>query len=58
MIRLQGTKLLNLVEVEANEIEDEVAAQLEKFENEIIPVKLASYKPLDIEEALESFKIR
>ncbi|QKF82075.1 ribosomal subunit interface protein [Halarcobacter ebronensis] len=54
--KITGHKATKLSEVEANEIEDEVAAQLEKFENEIIPVKMASYKPIDIEEALNALK--
>ncbi|AXH09803.1 ribosomal subunit interface protein [Malaciobacter halophilus] len=49
-------KATKLSEVEANAVEDEVALELEKFENEIIPVKLASYKPIDIQEALEDLK--
>ncbi|OCL86973.1 Ribosome-associated factor Y [Aliarcobacter thereius] len=42
---------------EANvEVEDLVAKELEKFEDEIIPQRLVSYKPIDIEEALEELK--
>ena len=54
--KITGHKATKLSEVEAIEVEDEVANQLEKFENEIIPVKLASYKPIDIEEAVDSLK--
>lgn len=36
--------------------EDIVANQLAQFEEEIVPVKLESYKPMDIEEALEDLK--
>lgn len=36
--------------------EDIVANQLAQFEDEIVPVKLESYKPMDIEEALEDLK--
>ncbi|AXX92463.1 ribosomal subunit interface protein [Malaciobacter molluscorum LMG 25693] len=54
--KITGHKATKLSEVDANVVEDEVAAQLEKFENEIIPVKMASYKPIDIEEALDSLK--
>ncbi|AXX87177.1 ribosome hibernation-promoting factor, HPF/YfiA family [Malaciobacter marinus] len=49
-------KATKLTEVEAAAVEDQIAIELEKFENEIIPVKLASYKPIDIEEALETLK--
>ncbi|OCL96761.1 ribosome hibernation-promoting factor, HPF/YfiA family [Arcobacter porcinus] len=41
---------------EAIEVEDVVAKELEKFEDEIIPQRLVSYKPIDIEEALEELK--
>ncbi|OCL93010.1 ribosome hibernation-promoting factor, HPF/YfiA family [Arcobacter porcinus] len=41
---------------EASEVEDVVAKELEKFEDEIIPQRLVSYKPIDIEEALEELK--
>jgi len=41
---------------EATEPEDLVAKELEKFEDEIIPQRLVSYKPIDIEEALEDLK--
>ena len=49
----KATKLTDLV---IEEEEDQVAIQLEQFENEIIPVKLASYKPVEIEEALNELK--
>ncbi len=37
-------------------MEDEIANELEKFESEIFPVRLTSYKPIDIEEALGNLK--
>lgn len=49
-------KAVKLSEIDAAVVEDKIAKELERFENEIIPVKLASYKPIDIEEALESLK--
>ena len=36
--------------------EDSVAKELENLENEIVPMKLASYKPVEIEEALNDLK--
>jgi putative sigma-54 modulation protein len=45
-----------LTEVEAKKIEDKIAEELERLDEEIVPVKLESYKPIDIEEALESLK--
>lgn len=49
-------KATKLTEVEATEIQDKIANELEKLENEIVPVKLASYKPIDIEDALNELK--
>lgn len=37
-------------------LEDKIALELEKFEDEITPVRLSSYKPIDIQEALEELK--
>lgn len=54
--KVSGHKATKLSEVEAGVIEDKVALELEKFEEEISPVRLASYKPMDIEEALEELK--
>lgn len=41
---------------EAVEVEDGIAKELERFEDEIIPQRLSSYKPIDIEEALNELK--
>jgi len=49
----KATKLTDLV-IEAEE--DQVALQLEKLDNEIVAIKLQSYKPMDIENALEELK--
>ncbi|NLO17098.1 MAG: ribosome-associated translation inhibitor RaiA [Arcobacter butzleri] len=54
--KISGHKALRLSDVEINETEDLIANELEKLENEIVPVKLKSYKPMDIEEALEELK--
>ena len=54
--KITGHRATKLTEVESQEIEDQVALQLEKFEDEITPVRLNSYKPMDIEEALEELK--
>jgi len=48
-----ATKLTN---VAISEEEDGVAKELEKLDNEIVPMKLASYKPMEIEEALNELK--
>jgi len=54
--KISAHKATKLTEVEASEIEDKIASELEKFESEIYPVRLSSYKPVDIEEALEELK--
>lgn len=54
--KVSSHKATKLSEIEANEIEDEIANELEKMENEIMPIKLESYKPIDIQEALNALK--
>jgi putative sigma-54 modulation protein len=54
--KITGHKATKLTEIASNEIADEVANELEKFENEIVPVRLTSYKPIDIEDALNELK--
>lgn len=48
-----ATKLTNVV---IEQEEDKVAKELEKFDTEIVPMKLESYKPVEIEEALNELK--
>ena len=55
MIKLAAHKATKLTEV-VSEIQDKIALELEKFEDEITPIRLTSYKPMDIEEALEELK--
>ena len=54
--KIIGHKATKLTEVAASEIQDKIALELERFEDEIAPVRLTSYKPMDIEEALEELK--
>lgn len=54
--KIAAHKATKLTEVESSEIQDKIALELEKFENEITPVRLTSYKPMDIEEALDELK--
>ena len=54
--KITSHKATKLTEVVVNEIEDAIANELEKLENEIVPVRLASYKPVDIEDALNELK--
>ncbi|MEA1914853.1 MAG: ribosome-associated translation inhibitor RaiA [Campylobacterota bacterium] len=48
-----ATKLTEAAELISDDI---VSNQLDAFEEEIVPVRLDSYKPIDIEEALEDLK--
>lgn len=54
--KITGHKATKLTEVAASEIEDEIANELERLDNEIVPVRLTSYKPVDIEDALNELK--
>ena len=54
--KISAHKATKLTEVVSSEIEDAIAAELDKLENEIVPVRLTSYKPMDIEEALVDLK--
>ncbi len=54
--KISGHKATKLTEVDSSIIEDQVALELENFEDEISPVRLSSYKPMDIEEALKDLK--
>ena len=54
--KVAAHKATKLTEVVSTEIQDQIALELEKFEDEITPVRLTSYKPMDIEEALDELK--
>ena len=54
--KISAHRATKLTEVVSSEIEDAISAELDKLENEIIPVRLTSYKPMDIEEALKDLK--
>ena len=51
-----GHKATKLTEVASTELADAIALELEKFDNEIVPTRLTSYKPVDIEDALGELK--
>lgn len=54
--KVSAHKATKLTEVVGKEIEDQIANELERLENEIVPFRLDSYKPLDIEDALNELK--
>ena len=54
--KIKSHKATKFTEAPEVMIEDIVAIELEKFENEIVPVRLTSYKPIEIEEALNELK--
>jgi putative sigma-54 modulation protein len=45
-----------LGEIFQNKIQDAIANEMLKMENEIVPMRLDSYKPIDIQEALDNLK--
>jgi len=54
--KIKSHNAKKLSEVAEVVTEDVVANQLAEFEDEIVPVRLESYKPMDIEEALDELK--
>ncbi len=54
--KIKAHDATKLTEVVAAEEFDGIARELEKLENEIVPMKLESYKPMEIEEALNELK--
>ena len=54
--KIKAHDATKLTEVAIIEEEDSIAKELEKFENEIVPMRLKSYKPMEIEEALNELK--
>jgi len=54
--KIKAHDATKLTEVAISEEEDLIAKELEKLENEIVPVKLNLYKPMDIEDALNELK--
>jgi len=54
--KIKAHDATKLTDIEIAEQEDGVAKELEKFDSEIIPMRLSSYKPIEIEEALAELK--
>lgn len=54
--KIKAHDATKLTTVAISDEEDTIAKELEKFENEIVPMKLKSYKPVDIEDALNDLK--
>jgi putative sigma-54 modulation protein len=54
--KIKGHKATKLSEISVEEEVDKVAKELELLEEEIVPVKMKSYKPMEIEEALTELK--
>jgi len=54
--KIKAHDATKLTEVVINEQEDSIAKELEKLDDEIIPMRLESYKPMDIEDALNELK--
>lgn len=54
--KIKAHDATKLTEVAINEEEDSIAKELEKLDSEIVPMRLKSYKPVEIEEALNELK--
>ena len=54
--KIKGHKANKLTGIAIEQEEDLIAKELEKLDNEIVPMKLKSYKPMEIEEALNELK--
>ena len=54
--KIKAHDATKLTEVAIAVEEDAIAKELEKLENEIVPMTLKSYKPMDIEDALKDLK--
>ncbi|NQY20892.1 MAG: ribosome-associated translation inhibitor RaiA [Campylobacteraceae bacterium] len=54
--KITGHRKQKLTEVDSAIIEDNIANELDKLDSEIVGVRLDSYKPIDIEEALTDLK--
>ncbi len=54
--KIKAHDATKLTEVAIAVEEDAIAKELEKLENEIVPLTLKSYKPMDIEDALNDLK--
>ena len=54
--KIKAHDATKLTEVVINEEEDSIAKELEKLDSEIVPMRLKSYKPVEIEEALNDLK--
>jgi len=54
--KIKGHDATKLTEVAIAVEEDGIAKELEKLDQEIVPMRLESYKPMDIEDALNELK--
>jgi len=54
--KIKAHSATKLTDLEIAVQEDSVAKELEKLDTEIVPMKLESYKPVEIEEALTELK--
>jgi putative sigma-54 modulation protein len=54
--KIKAHDATKLTEISINEEEDSIARELEKLDTEIVPMRLTSYKPMEIEEALNELK--
>ncbi|MCK5110255.1 MAG: ribosome-associated translation inhibitor RaiA [Arcobacteraceae bacterium] len=54
--KVKAHNAVKLTEVAISQEEDSIAKELEKLDSEVVPMRLKSYKPMEIEEALNELK--
>ncbi len=54
--RVTSHDATKLSEVFQSEIQDAIAKEIEQIDDEIVPMRLESYKPIEIQEALDELK--
>ena len=54
--KIKAHDATKLSDIAITQEEDSIAKELEKLDTEIVPMKLESYKPIEIEEALNELK--
>jgi putative sigma-54 modulation protein len=54
--KIKAHDATKLTEIDISAEEDSIAKELERLDSEIVPMRLKSYKPMEIEEALNELK--
>jgi putative sigma-54 modulation protein len=54
--KIKGHNATKLTKIAIADEEDSIAKELDSLDDEIVPIRLSSYKPIEIEEALNELK--